>query len=283
MRRGLSVVALAVLAGVTGIAAVPGVANAAAGVTLYAAPAGTGDCSSAAEACSLPAAVTEANGDIGDTVVLAGGTYTGVALTLNASMSLIAAPGADPVLDGQGQTASTVPIFVAAGATTISGLTVTYGPYAVGTSFTAQSLTVAGSTLDGNLDGIQSNVPVTVTGTTISANANAMDVNSGSMTVTNSVASDDSCGLGPTSVSGASAAAIGLGHWPPTARPGRRPRRSAPAASPTSWSRSPPDCAWPPTSAGCPARVPGPLTATRAPMSCIRRSRSCRPGRRPGR
>jgi hypothetical protein len=217
MRRGLSVVALAVLAGVTGIAAVPGVANAAAGVTLYAAPAGTGDCSSAAEACSLPAAVTEANGDSGDTVVLAGGTYTGVALTLNASMSLIAAPGADPVLDGQGQTASTVPIFVAAGATTISGLTVTYGPYAVGTSFTAQSLTVAGSTLDGNLDGIQSNVPVTVTRTTISANANAMDVNSGSMTVTNSVASDDSCGLGPTSVSGASAAAIGLGHWPPTA------------------------------------------------------------------
>jgi hypothetical protein len=285
MRRRLSVVVLAVLAGVTGmagIAGVPGVANAATGVTLYASPAGTGDCSSAAAACSLQAAVTEANGDSGDTVVLAGGTYTDVALTLNASMSLIAAPGADPVLWGTSLDADTVPIFVAAGAATISGLTVTNGPYAVGTSYTAQSLTVTGSTLEGNIEGIQSGVPVTVTGTTISANSDAMTVTGSSMTVTNStitgntngiylqegasltmtgstlsdnkqsgivgddqvtlgsslitddglldcqvgggepgssfvtdagynVASDDSCGLGPTSVSGASAAAIGLG------------------------------------------------------------------------
>jgi hypothetical protein len=66
MRRGLRVMVLAVLAGVTGmagIAGVPGVAHAAPGVTLYASPAGNGDCSSAAAACSLQAAVTEANGD----------------------------------------------------------------------------------------------------------------------------------------------------------------------------------------------------------------------------
>jgi hypothetical protein len=53
MRRGLKVVVLAVLAGAMGMAG-----------------------------------IAEANDDTGDTVVLAGGTCTGVTLTLNASMSL---------------------------------------------------------------------------------------------------------------------------------------------------------------------------------------------------
>ena len=70
--------------------------------------------------------MTEANGDTGDTVVLAGGTYTSVALALNASMSLVAAPGADPVLYGEGRQTNNV-IDVNAGLATISGLTVTNG------------------------------------------------------------------------------------------------------------------------------------------------------------
>jgi len=133
MRRGLKVVVLAVLAGImgmAGIAGMPGVARAATGATLYASPAGTGDCSSAAAACSLQAAVTEANGDTGDTVVLAGGTYTGVALTLNASMSLVAAPGAGIVGNGSG-------------------------------------LTVTASTIEGNGEGISTSSPATVTESTL--------------------------------------------------------------------------------------------------------------------
>jgi hypothetical protein len=280
MRRGLSVVLLAAMAGVTGITGVAGLApaaSAATGVTLYASPAGDGDCSSAAAACSLQAAVTQANGDSGDTVVLAGGTYTGVALTLNASMSLVAAPGADPVLKGEGlQTANTITAMT--GSATISGLTVTNGDAGVAAEDSAPEVTVTGSTLSGNGIGIgtATNTAITVTGSTFSANGTAV-APEGPATVTNStftgndtgifvlsstttatgitvsggngygivvsdsgnvtlgsslitgnspkdctvdgtltdagynVASDDSCGLGSTSVSGASAAAIGLG------------------------------------------------------------------------
>ena len=279
MRRGLRVVVLAVLAGamgMAGIAGVPGAAHAATGATLYASPAGTGDCSSAAAACSLQAAVTEANGDTGDTVVLAGSTYTSVALALNASMSLVAAPGADPVLYGEGRQTNNV-IDVNAGLATISGLTVTNGD--TGIVGNGSGLTVTASTIEGNGEGISTSSPATVTESTISGSAGTgiellasmtmtnstvtgndntgVDVEGGTLTATGStisdnagfgispgavgsmtlgsslitgnspancanasssitdagynVASDDSCGLGSTSVSGASAAAIGLG------------------------------------------------------------------------
>ena len=95
MRRGLKVVVLAVLAGARGMAG-----------------------------------IAEANGDTGDTVVLAGGTYTGVALTLNASMSLVAAPGAGIVGNGSG-------------------------------------LTVTASTIEGNGEGISTSSPATVTESTL--------------------------------------------------------------------------------------------------------------------
>jgi len=95
MRRGLKVVVLAVLAGAMGMAG-----------------------------------IAEANGDTGDTVVLAGGTYTGVALTLNASMSLVAAPGAGIVGNGSG-------------------------------------LTVTASTIEGNGEGISTSSPATVTESTL--------------------------------------------------------------------------------------------------------------------
>jgi trimeric autotransporter adhesin len=195
MRRGLRVVVLAVLAGVTGmagIAGVPGVAHAATDATLYASPAGTGDCSSAAAACSLQAAVTEANGDSGDTVVLASGTYTGVALQLNASMSLVAAPGAQPVLDGEGTQTADV-IHVNAGPATISGLTVTNGDPGVGNF--GSGLTVTGSTFEGNGNGLDSIALTTVTRSTFSSNDGGIDVEGGSMTVTNSTVTASGEGL----------------------------------------------------------------------------------------
>ena len=197
MRRGLRVVVLAVLAGVTGmagIAGVPGVAHAATDATLYASPAGTGDCSSATAACSLQAAVTEANGDSGDTVVLAGGTYTDVALTLNASMSLIAATGAQPVLDGEGTQTADV-IDVNAGPTTIGGLTVTNGNTGVFGFGFGSGLTVTGSTFEGNGEGIDSTVLTTVTRSTFSANDGGINVEGGSMTVTNSTVTASGTGL----------------------------------------------------------------------------------------
>ena len=277
MRRGLSALVLAAVTGIAGVAGIAGLvpgASAATGVTLYASPAGDGDCSSAAAACSLPSAVAEANGDSGDTVVLADGTYTDVALNLTASMSLVAAPGAHPVLNGQGAHENV--ILVNAGSATISGLAVTNGDSGIQSGPSAQSLTVTGSTLTGNEIGIVAGTGLTLTGSTVADNGTVVQLNQGDATITNStitgnengivmgagnltatgmtladnggdglnvepgdgqvslgsslivgnspagcfgsvtdagynVASDDSCGLGSTSVSDVSAAAVGLG------------------------------------------------------------------------
>jgi hypothetical protein len=208
MRRGLSVVLLAAMAGVTGMAGIAGApaASAATGVTLYASPAGGGDCSSAAAACSLQAAVTQANGDSGDTVVLAGGTYTGVAVKLTASMSLVAAPGAAPVLDGEGIDTAADVITAEAGSATISGLTVTGGDIGVAALDSAQGLTVTGSTLEGNGEGIDSTAPATVTGSTISASEGIGLELFEAGTVTNSTVTGNGAGIqvngGPVTVTG---------------------------------------------------------------------------------
>jgi hypothetical protein len=113
--------------------------------------------------------------------VLAGGTYTGVALQLNASMSLVAAPGADPVLDGEGTQTADV-IDVNAGPATISGLTVTNGD--TGVANFGSGLTVTGSTFEGDGNGLDSIALTTVTRSTFSANDGGIDVEGGSMTVT---------------------------------------------------------------------------------------------------
>jgi hypothetical protein len=169
MRSGLGVLAaVAVAAGLTmGGLAPP--AGAATGATVYAAPAGTGaDCSSAAP-CSLTSAVAQANADSGDTVVLAGGTYTGVDLTLTASMSLTAAPGAHPVLTGTGQVTANV-LSVQAGTVSVSGLTITGDQSAIETFDDAGTLTVSGSMLSGNSTGIEASTSVSVTGSTMADN-----------------------------------------------------------------------------------------------------------------
>jgi hypothetical protein len=166
MRSGLGVLAaVAVAAGLTmGGLAPP--AGAATGATVYAAPAGTGaDCSSPAP-CSLASAVAQANADSGDTVVLAGGTYTGVDLTLTASMSLTAAPGAHPVLTGTGTTGAVIE--ADAGAVSVSGLTVTGGGIGIVSFHPAGPLTITGSTITGaNGQGIEADTSVAVTGSTI--------------------------------------------------------------------------------------------------------------------
>lgn len=163
--------AVAVAAGLTmGGLAPP--AGAATGATVYAAPAGTGaDCSSTAP-CSLASAVSQANTDSGDTVVLADGTYTGVDLTLTASMSLTAASGAHPVLTGTGEETANV-VSVEAGTVSVSGLTITGGQSGIETFPGAGSLTVSGSTLRGNSTGIEASTSVSVTGSTMAANVGA--------------------------------------------------------------------------------------------------------------
>lgn len=72
----------------------------AAGQTYYAAPAaaGTGDCSSAANACTLPDAVGRTAD--GDTVIVTDGNYTVSPVEIDDSITVQAASGATPVLQG---------------------------------------------------------------------------------------------------------------------------------------------------------------------------------------
>jgi hypothetical protein len=174
-------------------------ASAATGVTVYAAPSpvGTGDCSSSASACSLQAAVAQANNETGDTVVLADGSYAGVALRLTASMSLTAAPGAHPVLTGDGTSADDV-ILVDAGTVSVSGLTVTGGNIGIETLDAAGPLTVTGSTFTANLVGIEAGTATTVTGSTLSANGSCglQVFSTAGASVTNSTSTGNgNCGI----------------------------------------------------------------------------------------
>jgi parallel beta helix pectate lyase-like protein/uncharacterized protein DUF11 len=168
MRRALSGLAVAVVAGGLMAGGLAGPAAAADGATVYAAPAGAGSDCSAAAPCSLDSAVGQANAASGDTVVLADGSYSGVALRLQASMSLTAAPGTHPVLHGDGTDAV---VEAAAGTVSVSGLTVMGGAIGIGAATTAGPLTVTGSTMSGNSSyGLEAETSTTVAGSTIAAN-----------------------------------------------------------------------------------------------------------------
>jgi hypothetical protein len=168
MRRTLGGLAAAVVVGGLMAGGLAGTAAAADGATVYAAPAGAGSDCSAAAPCSLGSAVGLANAASGDTVVLAAGTYTAVALKLQASMSLTAASGAHPVLQGGG---TDDVIDVVAGTVSVSGLTVTGGTTGIATEVSADMLTVTGSTISGNSSsGVDAETQATVTGSTIAAN-----------------------------------------------------------------------------------------------------------------
>jgi hypothetical protein len=158
----------------------------AAGNTLYVSPGGSGDCTSAASACSLQMAVAQANTDNGDTIVIADGTYTDFfPLDLTASMSLTAAPGAHPNLEGTAD----VNVIETEASVSISGLTVSDGD--TGILVSAGSTTVANSTLTGNIFGIDSGGDsVAVTGSTITdSHSIGLHVNNGGAMVTNSTIS----------------------------------------------------------------------------------------------
>jgi hypothetical protein len=176
MRRTLGGLAAAVVVGGLMAGGLAGTAAAADGATVYAAPAGAGSDCSAAAPCSLDTAVGLANAASGDTVALADGTYTGVALKLQASMSLTAASGAHPVLRGGG---TDDVIDVEAGTASVSGLTVTGGTNGIDTEVTADMLTVTGSTISGNSSfGVDVGTQATVTGSTIAANGGGLSVGS---------------------------------------------------------------------------------------------------------
>jgi nitrous oxidase accessory protein NosD len=149
--------------------------------------------------------VAQASAASGDTVVLADGGYSGVALHLQASMSLTAAPGAHPVLHGDGTDAV---VEVDAGTASVSGLTVTGGGTGIYATFAAGSLTVIGSTISGNDAGLYSVTQLTVTGSTIAANGTGLETQGPSagqgLSVTNTTVSGNrndgiSLGKGVTS------------------------------------------------------------------------------------
>ena len=115
--------------------------------------------------------------------MLAGGDYTGVALQVNASMSLTVTPGAVPVLHGDGPFATDV-ITISAGTVSVSGLTVTGGFAGITVNSGAGPLSVTGSTLSGNQTGLNikgesppATVSASITSSTITGNtSDGMDL-----------------------------------------------------------------------------------------------------------
>jgi hypothetical protein len=94
-----------------GALAAPGATQAASGVTYYAAPGGSGDCSSVAAACSLSTALNDAGNNAGGdnvTIDLAAGTYTGATTIPNggseASLTLAGSEVSATILNGAGAT-----------------------------------------------------------------------------------------------------------------------------------------------------------------------------------
>ena len=135
--------ALVLMAGVLQVAtSLP--ANALTNQTLFAAPAalGLGNCTSAANACTLLTAVTQANGDTGDTINLATGTYPTLTYAITSSQSWIGVAGT--VISG-----GAPPVTVAASQTvSLSTLTIKNGT--VGGIANSGNLTLTSVTLSGN-------------------------------------------------------------------------------------------------------------------------------------
>jgi hypothetical protein len=215
-----AILAASMLTGVT-LGATPAHAT---GVTLYVAPVGLqdDDCSDPGDACYLSSAVEQANADTDDTLVLADGTYTNADahLTLTAAMTLTAATGAHPVIDGGG-TGDVITV-ASSGDATLHGLTLTnagdqsseiynnlgavdvqassligggFGVFAAGRSTIRRSLirnagqgvhaeldavTIADSTIDGNGTGVFGSTNFTLTGSTVTDNNVGLNISNGS-------------------------------------------------------------------------------------------------------
>lgn len=183
-RRRVSALGIVLLlaSGLSVLLAVP--ASAATDV-LYASPSGTGGCTSTSAACSIAAAVTEANGEsAGDTVdiELADGTYS-IGSTLNIdttdALTLEAESGATPVLDGR-NSVGVLEIDTSGATVTIDGLTIEHGNangqggaiYVDGTStVTVENSTVTDNTASVVGGGIYGGGSTTVEDSTVTDNS----------------------------------------------------------------------------------------------------------------
>ena len=157
----------------------PALSEAVYGSDLYAAPSstGAGDCSDLADACTIPAAITDATVS-GDTINLAGGTYAlseSLPVSLTGSLIFQAEAGATPVLNGQG---TTQVMTIAAGSNvSLMGVNVENGHSLSGGGgiYNNGTLFIEGSTISGNTDA-----------TSASSSAGAGLSNAGQATVVNS-------------------------------------------------------------------------------------------------
>ena len=151
-----------------GALAAPGAAQAAA-VTYYAAPSGSGNCLSAASACSLTTAITDAGNANGDnvTIDLAAGTYMGAETIMNGtetSLTLDGNAASSTTIDGSGGTTLSVTASASV-VVTIENLTLDGGnldssggatvdtfddTFTSGVVVSAGSLVVSDSTIAGN-------------------------------------------------------------------------------------------------------------------------------------
>jgi hypothetical protein len=174
-----------------GALAAPGATQAASGVTYYAAPGGSGDCSSVAAACSLSTALNDAGNNAGGdnvTIDLAAGTYTGATTIPNgseASLTLAGNAVSPTTLQGSGGTTLSVTA-------------------SVSVAVTVERLTLTGGNLDAS-----GGAPIdAIDDTFTSGTSGAVVVSSGSLVVRDSTIAGNSSGAGLVDENGGTTAAV---------------------------------------------------------------------------
>jgi Bacterial Ig-like domain (group 3)/Right handed beta helix region len=173
-------------------------ANASSGTTYFAGPTakGTGDCSTAANSCSLSTAIGKtANGD---GVVLADGTYSVDNLTISHGITLSAATGAAPTLEGPGDGDDDIVDVTSSAPVSLDGLTFTdAGSGNVAVFNKGGTVSVSNSDFLDNGYGIFNEGAATVTDSAFNANTdsgiqNGFQGNVGELTATGSTFTDNS-------------------------------------------------------------------------------------------
>jgi hypothetical protein len=178
-------------------------AAAVSGATLYVATDGTANpACSAASPCDLSSAVALANGDVGDTLILADGTYNpgsglsgGVHQTISTAMTLQAAPSTFPILDGGGT--GDILTVTSTGDLSIIGLTVQHAGSSRTAIHNSGTLTLDDSNVTNSNFGLLSDVgsTTTVTDTTVHANFDDGFNNRGTATIRRSAFDNNDWGL----------------------------------------------------------------------------------------
>jgi hypothetical protein len=183
-------------------------------VTLYVAPAGTGNCAAGTPCGSIQQAITMGEGSAYNsddlTIEVAGGTYT-------ENDSINASSLHSLTIAGSGASATTVngaglgSVFtVNSGTVTLSGLTVTRGKYARGSGIdNSGTLTINSSTVSGNSDpgalggGIYNSGTLIINTSTVSGNTassgglgGGIENNGGTLTINTSTVSENTAGVG---------------------------------------------------------------------------------------